>query len=95
MVVLPPEGMVPPVGLSESQDCVGAPADQEPPPPELLSVMDCEDGLIPTVVVNESTLGSICIEKLETLIVIATAAGLPLTVLPVRGSVAVTVTVAL
>lgn len=51
--------------------------------------------MTPTFVVNESESGLSCMENGATLTVMLTTAGLPLTALPVIGSMAVTVTVAL
>ncbi len=51
--------------------------------------------MTPTVVENESESVLSCIENGTMLMVIATIAGLPLTVLPVRGSIALTVTLVL
>lgn len=58
-----PEGMVPLVGLSETQDCAGGFSDQEPSPPLLISVTTCGGGLTPVVVVKESEFGLRCIEN--------------------------------
>ena len=76
-----------------NQDCDGVPAVHvRPSPPALVRSTDCADGFTPTVVVYVSAVVLRAIKGGATLIVIGTTIGLPATVVPVNGSIALIVT---
>jgi hypothetical protein len=90
------EVLLPLRGPTCNQDCEGLPTDHvKPSPPPSLTTIDWDGAALPEVALKVSEVALSCMAGDATLMVIGTVVGLPLAVLPVAASVALTSKVAL